>query len=110
MTVGSVNIWMKLRDPRSHSSKVKGSFTAGDGEYLIPSDIELSAIQALTMTPLTHHKGLGSQVTAAGSFESGDAADLVGGSVQLSLVNLGTAGGQVAAEGSYRIGFDAVGW
>jgi len=111
MSVGDVSVWMKLRDPKSHSSIVKGTFNSADGQYLIPSDLELSTIQALTMTPLDHHKGQGSQLTVAGSFEKGDARDIPSGSVQLSVAAIGTAGGQVDTDaGSVRIGYDVVGW
>ncbi len=110
MPIDNVNIWMKLRDPKSHSSKVKGSFTAKDNDYLTPADIELSTIQSITMTPMQTIAG--TQLTVAGSFELGDAKDYVGGSINLSLVPIpeGSTTAATAIAGSHRVHFDAVGW
>lgn len=108
MAIGNVNIWMKLRDPRSHSTNVKGSFTANDADDLAPSDIELSTIQSINLAPLNVETG--SALTVAGSFGSGEANDLPGDRVNISAVLLGEAGPTAATEGSHRIAFDAVGW
>ncbi len=110
MPIDNVNIWMKLRDPRSHSSRVKGSFTAKDADNLTPADIELSTIQAINLSPLNVQAG--TQVTVAGSFGSGEANDRPGNVVDLSIVPIpeGSTTPSTAIGGSHRIAFDAVGW
>ncbi len=114
MAIDNVNVWSKIRDPRSNNVEVAGTFTAKDNDYLTPADIELSTIRSITMTPLNVIAG--TQPTVAGSFELGDAKDYVGGSVNLSIIlkpegSVGTVQSQrPLAAGSHRIGFDAVGW
>lgn len=110
MTISNVNIWMKLRDPRSHSSRVTGSFTAIDGDDLLPSDIELSTIQSIVLSP--NNVIAGTQLSVAGSFGSSDAKDLPGDRVNLSVVPIpeGSTTPASGIGGSHRIAFDAVGW
>jgi len=111
VTVGNVNTWTKIRDPKSNNVDVRGSFVAGDGEYLIPNDIELSSIRAVSMSPLDIPSG--SQAMVTGSFEKGDARDIPSGSVQLGIQGVrdgGTITGIGKTFGSIRVGYDAVGW
>ncbi len=114
MGIGNVNIWSKIRDPRSNNVHLAGSLTAVDADNLTPADIELSTIRAINLSPLNVLAG--TQLTVAGSFGSGEANPRPGNVVDLNIIEHpeGSIGGSVAvpvpASGSHRISFDAVGW
>lgn len=114
MGIGNVNIWSKIRDPKANNTEVAGTFTAVDGDDLLPSDIELSTIRKITMSPMNVLAG--SFLTVAGSFGSAEPKDLPNNRVNLNLTTHpeGAVGGSVAvpvvSSGSHRIAFNAVGW